>query len=144
MMAAVSGMALGCLQQSTPVILAGGTQMAAVLMVIRKLLGRSPEKIAVCTTRYVLEDRSANLRSLISSVNSHVPLIATDPGLAQSSKQGLRAYAEGFVKEGVGAGGSILGAILHSGFTITPATLLERIEENYETIVEKQSQITSS
>ena len=122
MMVAVAGIALGS-QKKTPVMLAGGTQMAAVLAVMQKLLEHSPERVAVCTTRYVLEDESANLTSLISSVNPHVPLFATDPGLAQSSKQGLRAYAEGFVKEGVGAGGSILGAILHSSFTITTETL---------------------
>ncbi len=141
MMVAVSGIALGSQQQKTPVILAGGTQMAAVLAVMQKLLGHSPERVAVCTTRYVLEDESANLASLISSVNSSVPLFATDPSLAKSSKQGLRAYAEGFVKEGVGAGGSILGALLHSNFTITMETFLQQIERNYETVVEKQSQI---
>jgi NaMN:DMB phosphoribosyltransferase len=117
--------------------------MAAVLAVIRKLLGHSPEQLAICTTRYVLEDASANLESLISSVDSHVPLFATDPGLGQSSKQGLRAYAEGFVKEGVGAGGSILGATLHSNFSITTGTLLQHIEKNYETVIEEQSQIAT-
>ena len=143
MMAAVSGIALGSQKRNTPVVLAGGTQMAAVLAVIRKLLGHSPEQLAICTTRYVLEDASANLESLISSVDSHVPLFATDPGLGQSSKQGLRAYAEGFVKEGVGAGGSILGATLHSNFSITTGTLLQHIEKNYETVIEEQSQIAT-
>lgn len=143
MMAAVTGIALGSQKRNTPVLLAGGTQMAAVLAVIRKLLRHSPEQLAVCTTKYVLEDASANLASLISSVNAHVPLFATDPGLGQSSKQGLRAYAEGFVKEGVGAGGSILGAMLYSNFSITTGTLLQHIEKNYETVIEKQSQITT-
>jgi uncharacterized protein (TIGR00303 family) len=141
MMVAVSGIALGS-QKKTPVMLAGGTQMAAVLAVMQKFLGHSPERVAVCTTKYVLEDESANLPSLISSVNSHTPLFATDPGLAQSSKPGLRAYAEGFVKEGVGAGGSILGALLHSRFSISTETLLQQIERNYERVVEKQSQLT--
>lgn len=143
MMVAVSGIALGSQKQSTPVVLAGGTQMAAVLAVMQKLLGHTPERIAVCTTRYVHEDKSANLASLVSSVNSHVPIFATDPGLAQSSKQGLRAYGEGFVKEGVGAGGAILGVTLHSNFTIKTETLLQQIERNYETVVEKQSQIAT-
>jgi uncharacterized protein (TIGR00303 family) len=143
MMTAVSGIALGSQKQNTPVVLAGGTQMAAVLAVTQKLPEHSSENVAVCTTRYVLEDESASLASLISSVNTQVPLFATDPGLTQSSKQGLRAYAEGFVKEGVGAGGSILGATLHSNFSITTETLLQHIEKNYETLIEKQSQITT-
>ncbi len=142
MMVTVSGIALGS-QQTTPVILAGGTQMAAVLAIMQRLLGHSPERVALCTTRYVFEDESANLASLISSVDSHVPLFTTDPSLARSSKQGLRAYAEGFVKEGVGAGGSILAATLNSSFAITPETLLQQIERNYETVVEKQSQIAT-
>ena len=142
MMVTVAGIALGS-QQTTPVILAGGTQMAAVLAIMQKLLGHSPERVALCTTRYVFEDESANLASLISSVDSHVPLFTTDPSLARSSKQGLRAYAEGFVKEGVGAGGSILAATLNSSFAITPETLLQQIERNYETVVEKQSQIAT-
>jgi NaMN:DMB phosphoribosyltransferase len=117
--------------------------MAAVLAIMQRLLGHSPERVALCTTRYVFEDESANLASLISSVDSHVPLFTTDPSLARSSKQGLRAYAEGFVKEGVGAGGSILAATLNSSFAITPETLLQQIERNYETVVEKQSQIAT-
>jgi uncharacterized protein (TIGR00303 family) len=138
MMVAVAGIALGSQKHKTPVVLAGGTQMVAVLAIIQKLLNDLPKMIAVCTTRYVLEDKTADLTSLASSVSPHVPLFATDPGLGQSSKQGLRAYAEGFVKEGVGAGGSILGALLHSSFTITTGALLQQIERNYEKVVERQ------
>jgi hypothetical protein len=70
-------------------------------------------------------------------------LIATDPGLAHSKKRGLRAYGEGFVKEGVGAGGSVLGAMLQSEFSITKQKMLREIEENYETLVEKKQRITA-
>lgn len=80
MMVAVAGIALGSLK-STPVLLAGGTQMAAVLGLIRKLAGKPLQRIAICTTRYVVEDKSADLRWLISET-ARVPLIATDPGLA--------------------------------------------------------------
>jgi uncharacterized protein (TIGR00303 family) len=141
MMVAVAGIALGSLR-STPVLLAGGTQMAAVLGLIRNLDGKSLERIGICTTRYVVEDRSADLRWLISETAS-VPLIATDPGLAHSKKRGLRAYGEGFVKEGVGAGGSVLGAMLQSEFSITKQKMLREIEENYETLVEKKQRITA-
>jgi len=138
MMVTVAGIAVGSQKRKTPVLLAGGTQMVAALAVIQKLLKDIPKMVAVCTTRYVLEDKTANIESLVSSVSPHVPLLATDPGLAQSSKQGLRAYSEGFVKEGVGAGGSILGALLHSNFTITTEVLLQHIERNYEKVVERK------
>lgn len=139
MMIAVAGMSLGA-RRLAPVLLAGGTQMAAVLALIGKLGGKLTEGIAICTTRYVVEDTSADLKWLVSKI-ADVPIIATDPGLAHSVKSGLRAYAEGFVKEGVGAGGCVLGAMLQSRFTLTQSHILREIEKNYENLIEKKLQV---
>ncbi len=43
---------------------------------------------------------------------------------------------EGFVKEGVGAGGAMISAILKTG--ITSEKLLEKIEEEYQRIITSQ------
>jgi NaMN:DMB phosphoribosyltransferase len=56
-------------------------------------------------------------------------------------KPGLRAYAEGFVKEGAGAGGCVLGAMFQSRFTLTQSHVLQEIEKNYENLIEKKLQV---
>jgi NaMN:DMB phosphoribosyltransferase len=47
----------------------------------------------------------------------------------------MRAYEAGVVKEGVGAGGAAIAAIIKSKGSITKNTLLKEIERNYERLV---------
>ena len=108
----VAGM-LGAASGITRVMLAGGTQMAAVLALAGRL-GYDEGRTAVAATRYVEEDGSANLAETVSEV-SGVPLICSDPGLGSSEVAGLRAFAEGFAKEGAGAGGCAAAAHLRAG-----------------------------
>jgi len=105
----VAGM-LSSASISSKVMLAGGTQMAAVLAVASRI-GYDGSNVAVGTTSYVAEDKHADFAGLISDV-SDVPAIAVDPGLDASKHAGLRAFAEGYAKEGVGAGGCIISAML--------------------------------
>lgn len=121
---AVSGIAIG---SRKPVILAGGTQMAAASQII-KAIDESRE-VYIATTVYVAEDSTADISGI-----SAVDVIASDPGLGDSVKPGLRAYAEGFVKEGVGAGGATLLAY-KNGYT--REQFLKEIERDYEAIVEQ-------
>lgn len=102
MMAAVAGIATGL--EDMPVILAGGTQMAAVFAVI-KHLGYETDNITIVTTCYVMNDTSAHFATITDKLDAKA--YATDPGFGQSRLQGLRQYEAGFVKEGVGAGGAI-------------------------------------
>ncbi|WP_456330759.1 nicotinate mononucleotide-dependent phosphoribosyltransferase CobT [Archaeoglobus sp.] len=119
-MAGVIGIALG---SEKPVILAGGTQMVA----IANLVARMGEINAViATTKYVSEDGNADL-SL-----SPYPVVVADPLLGKSRYPGLRAYEEGFVKEGVGAGGMTAVAYARG---ISPKKFLEELEKDYEKIV---------
>jgi NaMN:DMB phosphoribosyltransferase len=55
--------------------------------------------------------------------------------LALSSHRGLQAFARGFVKEGVGAGGLSIVAILKSNGQIDGRSLLKAIEQEYDTIM---------
>jgi NaMN:DMB phosphoribosyltransferase len=119
-MVGVAGIALG---SEKPVILAGGTQMVA----ISNLIARMGEVEAIiATTKYVASDSTADL-SL-----SPFPVIAADPMLGKSQYPGLRAYEEGFVKEGVGAGGMTFVAYARG---ITPEEFLKEVEMDYERIV---------
>jgi uncharacterized protein (TIGR00303 family) len=121
-MAGVIGVALGCRK----VILAGGTQMIA----IANLISRMGEcSAAIATTKYVANDPDANM-SL-----SPYPVIATDPMLGKSMYPGLKAYEEGFVKEGVGAGGLTLLTYVRG---VAPETFLKEVERDYEEIVKSK------
>jgi uncharacterized protein (TIGR00303 family) len=134
MIPAVAGIATGAAKHSS-VMLAGGTQMGAVLSVINALDKHTLNNVIVGTTRYILDDRSSDILQLISSV-ADIPLLSCDPQLNVSKKQGLRAYANGFVKEGVGAGGACIAAMLKSNGAIDGHKLLRKIEEEYERAIE--------
>lgn len=134
MIPSVAGIAVGA-SETASVTLAGGTQMAAVLSFIAAS-GKATENIAVGTTRYILDDASSDIVRLVSSV-ADVPVLACDPLLDKSSKPGLRAYAGGFVKEGAGAGGACVAAVLKSMGEIDGSRLLAAIEEEYELTIER-------
>ncbi len=134
MMPAVAGIAAGALESGCRVMLAGGTQMAAVLAVM-KGLGIPLGNVCVGTTTYVANDRSADLAGLVRQVSEKVPVLACDLHLDRSSKPGLQAFAKGFVKEGVGAGGSSIAAMLKT--KKGGKKLLGEIERQYVRSIER-------
>ncbi|HEY3362575.1 MAG TPA: TIGR00303 family protein [Methanosarcina sp.] len=105
MMPAVVGLVAGFQDTNVSVVLAGGTQMAAVYAVI-KHLGLSTEKLAIATTRYVVEDKSANFTEIVRNLGVSVVFVA-DPGFGKSELKGLHRYETGTIKEGAGAGGAM-------------------------------------
>jgi uncharacterized protein (TIGR00303 family) len=105
MMPAVIGLVAGFQGTEVSVILAGGTQMAAVYALI-KHLGFNTEKLAIATTRYVVEDKSANFIELTRTLGVPVVYVA-DPGFGKSPLIGLLRYETGTIKEGAGAGGAM-------------------------------------
>ena len=46
---------------------------------------------------------------------TNIPILSVDPGLKNSQHSGLKAFSEGFAKEGVGAGGTIISSMLKTG-----------------------------
>ncbi|MBM3906134.1 MAG: TIGR00303 family protein [Thaumarchaeota archaeon] len=115
----------------TKVILAGGTQMAAVLA-FGRITGYNRDNVAIATTSYVTDDKTANLVKMISQIDE-IPVFSVRLALDKSKIEGLRAFANGFVKEGVGAGGASLAAMLKIG--IDSDQLLALTEKQYlETI----------
>lgn len=125
----VAGM-LSSSSEITNVLLAGGTQMAAVLAFAKKI-GFNENNTAIGTTCYITNDQTTNFSKIVAEV-ADIPILSVNPKLDNSKFEGLRAYSEGFAKEGVGAGGSIIASILKIG--INSQTLLESIEKEYQRI----------
>ncbi len=122
----VAGM-LSSASDVSKVMLAGGTQMTAVLAFASKI-GFNEENTAIGTTSYITDDKSANFKNLVTKI-SDIPAISVNPGLKNSQYSGLRAFSEGFAKEGVGAGGSIISSMLKTGND--SAKFLELTEKEY-------------
>jgi uncharacterized protein (TIGR00303 family) len=122
----VAGM-LSSASSVSNVMLAGGTQMAAVLAFASKI-GFDEEKTAIGTTSYITGDDSANFVNLVKEI-ADIPAISVNPGLENSQYPGLKAFSEGFAKEGVGAGGSIISSMIKTGNNSTK--FLEIAEKEY-------------
>jgi uncharacterized protein (TIGR00303 family) len=135
MMPSVAGIASGVLSSNGKIMLAGGTQMAAVVAILNRL-GRSLNGLYIGTTTYVTKDPSSDLSGLVRMASEQVPILSCDLHLDESSKPGLQAFAKGFVKEGVGAGGASIVAITKSRGKITGKKLMTTIEKEYEVSIE--------
>jgi uncharacterized protein (TIGR00303 family) len=124
----VAGMALAA-SCSCGVLLAGGTQMLAVYALMQSIaaaeqLHWQPEQVVVGTTRWVAEDETGDTVGLAKLIGA--PLLASQLSFAKSRYVTLRAYEQGYVKEGVGAGGSAIVAHLYQGWQ--QAELLDAVE----------------
>ncbi len=134
MQAATVGLVLG-VDGVVPIFLAGGTQMAAVAALLYSMSPKSLQQAGIATTRWIVEDKTSDIRSIVHR-SSGIPVIAANLNFAYSKHRGLKAYEQGVVKEGVGAGGAALAAILKSRNKITPIVLERKIEEEYTQLVE--------
>ncbi len=129
MMPAFAGLVVGAAAQ-VPVLMAGGTQMTAVLAVVNALNPDVLCNVAIGTTRWVASDLSSDIKGIVAQI-SDVPVLAADLDFAQSRFSGLQAYEKGIVKEGVGAGGAAIAAMAKLGGAVTKDMLLREIERNY-------------
>lgn len=100
----VAGLAVE-LAKTKPVVLGGGTQMAAVCAIIKALgLADSFKNIALITTRWIAKDGSSDIAALLSSIDASINAFYSSLSFENSEFKNLRLYEEGFVKEGIGAG----------------------------------------
>lgn len=125
----VAGMTLAA-SQHCGVLLAGGTQMLAVYALARSIAQTQnilwqPRQVVVGTTRWVAEDATGDTVGLAEAIGG-VPLLATQLSFSESRYPQLRAYEQGYVKEGVGAGGCAIAAHLLADWG--QEKLLESIE----------------
>jgi uncharacterized protein (TIGR00303 family) len=128
----VASIALGALDKGAQVVLAGGTQMAAVLALMKALRHGPINGVTIATTRWVLEDPTADLLGLVGDIDAGVGVVSVNLDLSDAPYPGLRAYEEGFVKEGVGAGGACLMALLAGHST---GQLRDRMIDEYEAMM---------
>jgi uncharacterized protein (TIGR00303 family) len=134
-MPSIAGIVTGVTGSNGRVMLAGGTQMAAIVALL-KALRVSTDNICIGTTSYVAEDRSSKLIELVNSISGDIPIYSSDLHMIESIKPGLQAFAKGFVKEGVGAGGISITSMLKSNDNINGKDLLRAIEQEYEKVIE--------
>lgn len=117
----MQALAIGLLPAVTaseqPVLLAGGSQMAAVLALA--LAAASPTErqqlaaqVAIGTTGWVAQEPSSDLSRLLGLIGERFGVsclgMASDLHFRHCRLQALRDYERGYVKEGVGAGGLAL------------------------------------
>lgn len=109
----LSGMAYEFAKQRL-VVLAGGTQMAAVYAILSSL-DEKPDfsHIALMTTRWVVEDQDSDMAGLLQMIDPSLNAFYADFSLETSQFANLRLYEEGLVKEGVGAGAMLCHAFLN-------------------------------
>jgi uncharacterized protein (TIGR00303 family) len=136
MQAVVAGMMLAA-SRRCGVLLAGGTQMLAVYALARAIalqenLDWTPDQVVVGTTRWVAEDATGDTVGLAQAIGP-VTLLATQLTFADSRHPQLRAYEQGFVKEGVGAGGCAIAAHLYQDWTqVQLLAAIESLLTDYE------------
>lgn len=109
------------------VVLAGGTQMAAVLALAKAL--EIEGDISIATTKYIIEDKSASFKEIVESTGR--PYYYADPGLEMSKIPPVRIYTQGYVKEGVGMGGA---ALLSGVYGFTQKQLVEEADHVLMTV----------
>ena len=136
MMAPAAGLIAGA-AESIPVLMAGGTQMAAVLAIIRSMDDTVLDNLALGTTRWITEDKTSDLRGIVSQIGN-VPVMAANLNFSLSRYDGLQVYETGLVKEGVGAGGSAIAAMAATGGKVSCRSLLDEIEKNYTRLVSRR------
>ncbi|MEM1684711.1 MAG: TIGR00303 family protein [Nanopusillaceae archaeon] len=122
----VAGLALAA-SRFCPVLLAGGTQMLAVLALLTAF--GQPGSLAIGTTGWVVRDPYGDFVGLAALIQEQrgghpIPCLAADWSFQHSSLRSLRGYEQGHVKEGAGAGGLSLAALRHRH----PQQLLSAIE----------------
>jgi uncharacterized protein (TIGR00303 family) len=131
----VAGLALGALPH-VPVLLAGGSQMAAVLALMAALaregnIALDLDRVGIATTGWVAHDPTADLAGLVAQI-AEVPVFASALDFSRSRHVPLRRYEDFLVKEGVGAGAAAVVAALVTG--ADHATLLDAVERVYDEI----------
>lgn len=112
-----AGFILG-LNNKTPLILAGGTQMACVLLIVDKILKlmggtMQTSNLALCTTKWVAEDSKSDIKALLELLHFPINAYYADFDFSQSTHPALKLYDEGEAKEGVGAGGALMYGFLN-------------------------------
>ena len=113
----VLGMAIAASHHSG-VMLAGGSQMIAVYTMLHQLSHQYPwnsNNIVIGTTRWLIDDATSQFLTLAHTVPTP-PIISSQFSFKQSRYPQLTLFEEGYVKEGVGAGGCLIAGHLYQSW----------------------------
>ena len=107
-----AGFILG-LNNKIPLVLAGGTQMACVLLIVNRILQVmggtiNTSNLSLCTTKWVAKDENSDIKALLELLNFPINAYYSDFDFSLSSHPALKLYDQGEAKEGVGAGGALI------------------------------------
>ncbi|MCX6073763.1 MAG: TIGR00303 family protein [Campylobacterales bacterium] len=125
-----AGFILGANDKNTPIVLAGGTQMACVLLVVNRILEAmegeiDATKISLCTTKWVAEDPHSDIQGLLEMLSFPVNSYYTNFDFSLTAHPALKLYDEGEAKEGVGAGGALMYGVLNG---LTKEEITRKVE----------------
>jgi len=125
----VAGFILG-LNNRIPLILAGGTQMASVLLVVNTILEVMDGKmdtsnVALATTKWVYDDTNSDIAGLLKMATFPLNAYYADFNFSLSNHPALKLYDEGEAKEGVGAGGALVYGLLNG---LTKESITKKVE----------------
>jgi len=112
------------------IVLAGGTQMAACLLIadaLREdvLMRVKHDNITLATTMWVAKDKNSDIKNILTKLSYTPHAIYTKFSFENTEIPILKKYDEGEAKEGVGAGAALAYANTNK---ITNEKLLEAIE----------------
>lgn len=119
------------LPEDTELTLAGGTQMMAVAALLRDMGVK--RDILVATTKYVHQDKTSCLEKYAKEIG--VRWYAAPLDFTHSRFQGLAEYENGFIKEGVGAGGAVWYA---QKLGVSMERIQSRTEALYEALLKEK------
>ena len=136
MQPACAGIVIGAAKK-IPIILAGGTQMAAIAALVKLIDNNALENLTIGTTKWIIEDSQSDLLGILKQIDQKIPILGINFNFSSMKYEGLRVYEEGIVKEGVGAGGTSIACILYTKNEINIEKLQKKIEEDYEKIIKK-------
>lgn len=106
-----AGFILGSISKNLKVILAGGRQMATILLIVNSILESmegviDSSNIALCTTKWINEDENLNIKALLEQLNFPINAYASTFDFSETSHSVLKLYDES-EKEGVGCGAAL-------------------------------------
>ena len=125
-----AGFILGLQAREHKLILAGGTQMASVLLVVNSILQTmggelDTSKIALCTTKWIAQDSHSDIKAILEQLDFKINAYSADFDFTSSSSEVLKLYDQGEAKEGVGAGGALVYGLING---LETHTIVKKIE----------------
>lgn len=113
-----AGFILGLQATEHKLILAGGTQMASVLLVVNSILQTmggelDTSKIALCTTKWIAQDSNSDIKAILEQLDFPINAYSAEFDFSNSKSEVLKLYDQGEAKEGVGAGGALVYGLIN-------------------------------